>query len=188
MPGRELDADTRRGNIVGGNWLREPLAGDAGLVTVTDGHPEALSWIGGVLGHRVKPLRVEHFGQSGSLPDLFRHYRIDADAIVDAGAAACGPCRRRWSSLPDRCLSRTPIRLRSGVPRAAGAPPRKSVLQAFSRPVFLATTMASAQSWRTTNIMPRVSNVPVAATRPRYKTACQQSSASTVIAPVSMLL
>ncbi len=68
--------------------LLEPLAPDAGLVTVADGHPEALSWIGGVLGHRVKPLGVEHFGQSGSLPDLFRHYRIDAEAILDACAAA----------------------------------------------------------------------------------------------------
>jgi pyruvate dehydrogenase E1 component len=68
--------------------LLEPLAADAGIVTVADGHPEALSWIGGVLGHRVKPLGVEHFGQSGSLPDLFRHYRIDAEAILDACAAA----------------------------------------------------------------------------------------------------
>lgn len=68
--------------------LLEPLAPDAGIVTVTDGHPEALSWIGGVLGHRVKPLGVEHFGQSGSLPDLFANYRIDADAILDACAAA----------------------------------------------------------------------------------------------------
>lgn len=47
-----------------------------------------MSWIGSVLGHRVKPLGVEHFGQSGNLPDLFRHYRIDADAILDACAAA----------------------------------------------------------------------------------------------------
>ena len=68
--------------------LLEPLAPDAGIVTVTDGHPEALTWIGSVLGHRVKPLGVEHFGQSGSLPDLFRHYRIDSDAILDACAAA----------------------------------------------------------------------------------------------------
>ncbi|MCK5275413.1 MAG: transketolase, partial [Alphaproteobacteria bacterium] len=68
--------------------LLEPLAPDAGIVTVTDGHPEALSWIGGVLGHRVKPLGVEHFGQSGSLPDLFAKYRIDANAILDACAAA----------------------------------------------------------------------------------------------------
>ena len=67
--------------------LLESLASDAGIVTVTDGHPEALSWIGGVLGHRIKPLGVEHFGQSGNLPDLFAKYRIDADAILDACAA-----------------------------------------------------------------------------------------------------
>lgn len=67
--------------------LRE-IAPDAALVTVTDGHPAALSWLGGVLGHRVKPLGVEHFGQSGDLPDLFAKYRIDTDAILDASAAA----------------------------------------------------------------------------------------------------
>jgi pyruvate dehydrogenase E1 component len=68
--------------------LLEPLAPGAGIVTVTDGHPEALTWIGGVFGHRIKPLGVEHFGQSGTIADLFRHYRIDADAILDACAAA----------------------------------------------------------------------------------------------------
>ncbi len=68
--------------------LLEPLAADGGLVTVVDGHPETLSWLGSVLGHRVKPLGVEHFGQSGSVSDLFRHYRIDAEAILDACAAA----------------------------------------------------------------------------------------------------
>ncbi|UCH76244.1 MAG: transketolase [Rhodospirillales bacterium] len=67
--------------------LLEPLASDAGLVTVADGHPETLSWLGAVLGHRVKPLGVEHFGQSGGLSQLFRHYRIDAAAILDASAA-----------------------------------------------------------------------------------------------------
>jgi len=32
----------------------------------------------------VRPLGVEHFGQTGSLPDLYRHYGIDANAIVAA--------------------------------------------------------------------------------------------------------
>ncbi len=68
--------------------LLAPLAPDAGLVTVVDGHPATLAWLGGVAGHRVRALGVEHFGQSGDIPDLFRHYRIDADAIVDACAAA----------------------------------------------------------------------------------------------------
>ncbi len=61
----------------------------ARIVTVTDGHPLTLSWLGSVLGHRVRALGVEHFGQSGDIPDLYRHYRIDAAAIMDACAAAC---------------------------------------------------------------------------------------------------
>jgi pyruvate dehydrogenase E1 component len=62
---------------------------DAGLVTVLDGHPTTLSWLGAVIGHRVKPLGVEHFGQSGTIPDLFHHYGIDANAIVHAATAVC---------------------------------------------------------------------------------------------------
>jgi pyruvate dehydrogenase E1 component len=34
-------------------------------------------------------LGVEHFGQSGDIPDLFERYRIDAAAILDACAAVC---------------------------------------------------------------------------------------------------
>jgi pyruvate dehydrogenase E1 component len=71
--------------------LLAPLASDAGLVTILDGHPATLSWLGGVRGHRVRPLGVEHFGQSGDLPDLYHHYRLDTDAILDACAAACLP-------------------------------------------------------------------------------------------------
>jgi pyruvate dehydrogenase E1 component len=66
--------------------LLAPLAADAGLVTVIDGSPAALSWLGGVRGHRVSPLGVDRFGQTGDLPDLYRAYRLDADAIVDAMA------------------------------------------------------------------------------------------------------
>jgi pyruvate dehydrogenase E1 component len=69
--------------------LLAPLAADANLVTVVDGHPATLSWLGAVRGHKVRALGVEHFGQSGDLPDLYRHYRIDVDAILDACAAAC---------------------------------------------------------------------------------------------------
>ena len=47
-------------------------AADAALVTVLDGHPAALSWLGAVRGQRVVPLGVDHFGQSGDIPDLYR--------------------------------------------------------------------------------------------------------------------
>ncbi|WP_083508423.1 hypothetical protein [Erythrobacter sp. AP23] len=52
------------------------------LVTVLDGHPATLSWLGGVAGHRLIPLGVGGFGQSGSIGDLARHFRIDRHAIV----------------------------------------------------------------------------------------------------------
>jgi pyruvate dehydrogenase E1 component len=58
---------------------------DCGVVTVLDGHPATLAWLGSVHGHRVRSLGVEHFGQTGSLGELYRHYGIDAQAIMRAG-------------------------------------------------------------------------------------------------------
>ncbi|MBL8893360.1 MAG: transketolase [Rhizobiales bacterium] len=75
--------------------LLAPLAADARLVTVLDGHPEALSWMGAVRGHRVQALGVEHFGQSGTINDLYRHHGIDTDSIVEAALVAARPYRRR---------------------------------------------------------------------------------------------
>ena len=66
--------------------LLSALAPGAGLVTVLDGSPGALSWLGGVKGMRVSPLGTDRFGQTGDLPDLYRTYRLDSDAIVDAAA------------------------------------------------------------------------------------------------------
>src|SRR6185312_9555505 len=58
-----------------------------GIVTVLDGHPATLAWLGAVNGHRVRPLGVEHFGQTGSIAELYRAYGIDADAIIAAAQA-----------------------------------------------------------------------------------------------------
>lgn len=66
--------------------LLSPLSARAGLITVLDGSPAALSWLGGVRGMRVSPLGVDRFGQTGDLPDLYRTYRLDTDAIMDAAA------------------------------------------------------------------------------------------------------
>jgi pyruvate dehydrogenase E1 component len=63
------------------------LAPDAGIVTVIDGSPGALSWLGGVHGLRVSPLGTDRFGQTGDLPDLYSEYRLDSAAIIDAMAA-----------------------------------------------------------------------------------------------------
>ena len=66
--------------------LLAPLSPTAGLVTLLDGAPASLSWLGGVLGHRVSPLGLDRFGQTGTLGDLYREYRLDVDAIVEAAA------------------------------------------------------------------------------------------------------
>ena len=66
--------------------LLSVLAPDAGLVTVIDGSPGALSWLGGVTGMRVSPLGTDRFGQTGDLIDLYDTYRLDAAAIIDAMA------------------------------------------------------------------------------------------------------
>lgn len=66
--------------------LLSQIAPDAALVTVIDGSPAALSWLGAVRGMRVSPLGTDRFGQTGDLPDLYRTYRLDSDAIIDAAA------------------------------------------------------------------------------------------------------
>jgi pyruvate dehydrogenase E1 component len=64
------------------------LPAGARLVTVVDGHPAALSWLGAVRGQVVEAVGVEAFGQSADLPDLYCAYGLDADAIVAAAARA----------------------------------------------------------------------------------------------------
>jgi pyruvate dehydrogenase E1 component len=66
--------------------LMEQVPRDCTLITVTDGHPATLAWIGGVKGHATTPLGVEHFGQTGTIQDLYRHFQIDAEAIVSAAS------------------------------------------------------------------------------------------------------
>ncbi len=68
--------------------LLDELPAAASLVTVLDGHPSTLSWLGSVGGRKVTPLGVERFGQSADLPALYASHRIDSDAILDATAAA----------------------------------------------------------------------------------------------------
>jgi pyruvate dehydrogenase E1 component len=62
------------------------------MITVLDGHPATLGWLGSVCGHRTAALGVEHFGQTGTIADLHHHFGIDADAIV-AAASELAPGR-----------------------------------------------------------------------------------------------
>lgn len=66
--------------------LLAPLAPGAGIVTLLDGHPASLDWLGAVRGQRVAALGVDRFGQAGDLPDLYREYGLDEAAILDACA------------------------------------------------------------------------------------------------------
>ena len=72
--------------------LLERLPRHCGIVSVIDGHPATLGWLGAVAGHRLRALGVEHFGQTGTLADLYAHYGLDTAAIV-AAAQAISPGR-----------------------------------------------------------------------------------------------
>ncbi|MBE0582119.1 transketolase [Devosia sp.] len=62
----------------------------AALVTAIDAHPATLGWLGSVLGHRTITLGVEHFGQTGTVNDLYAHFGIDAAAIEAAARSMIG--------------------------------------------------------------------------------------------------
>ena len=89
-----LHRDWRRGSAPAAdraspNGCSARLRPGAALVTVVDGHPATLSWLGSVAGNAWSPLGVDRFGQSGDIPDLYRAYGLDRDAIIDAAARAC---------------------------------------------------------------------------------------------------
>ena len=88
-----LHRDWRAARASGTSSMAERLLArlrpGAALVTVADGHPAILSWLGGVADNFVVPLGVDRFGQSGDIAELYRVYGIDCEAIIDAAARAC---------------------------------------------------------------------------------------------------
>jgi pyruvate dehydrogenase E1 component len=54
------------------------------IVSVIDGHPHTLGFLGTICEQPQTALGVRDFGQSGSLPDLYEAYQIDAETIVGA--------------------------------------------------------------------------------------------------------
>ncbi|MEM7745726.1 MAG: transketolase [Pseudomonadota bacterium] len=78
---RRRGVATAQGHI---ERLLAPLPAHCTLITVIDGHPATLAWLGSVHGHRTVPLGVEHFGQTGTVGDLFHHFGIDAGTIGEA--------------------------------------------------------------------------------------------------------
>ncbi len=54
------------------------------IVTVVDGHPHSMAWIGAALQAPTYPLGVVGFGQSGTIADLYREYKIGTANIQAA--------------------------------------------------------------------------------------------------------
>ncbi|OJY74363.1 MULTISPECIES: transketolase [unclassified Rhizobium] len=80
----------RHGHVAASSHVETLLAAvsrTASLITVTDGHPATLGWLGSVHGHRTVSLGVEHFGQTGTIADLYAHFGIDTHAIIEAAEA-----------------------------------------------------------------------------------------------------
>jgi pyruvate dehydrogenase E1 component len=71
----------------GSDWILNELFPDdrvAPIVSVLDGHPHTLSFLGGLRGVPMSCLGVADFGQSGEIQDLYSHFGIDTETIVGA--------------------------------------------------------------------------------------------------------
>ena len=61
-----------------------PQSRSAPIVTVLDGHPHTLSFVGSIQQVPITCLGVDDFGQSGDIQDLYRHFGVDTETIVSA--------------------------------------------------------------------------------------------------------
>lgn len=64
--------------------LHTPFFPGAPVVSVHDASAHALAWLGSALNVPGFALGVDSFGQSGTIDELYRHHRIDADMITNA--------------------------------------------------------------------------------------------------------
>ncbi len=83
-PVRDLAVRAQRPHVAG---LLEP---GVPIVTVHDAASHAMAWLGAVHGSRTLPLGVDDFGQSGSIPEIYRAFELDTDAVVNAALVALG--------------------------------------------------------------------------------------------------
>jgi len=77
----------RQGHDHAESWILDhvfPAERANPLVTVLDGHPHTLSFLATINRVPTTALGVTRFGQSGSLEDVYRYHRLDADSIVGA--------------------------------------------------------------------------------------------------------
>jgi pyruvate dehydrogenase E1 component len=75
------------------------LPRDCLFVTVIDGPPATLAWLGAVSGHRTVSHGVEHFGQTGTIGDLYRHFGLDRHALAQSVLALSDGDRSALAAL-----------------------------------------------------------------------------------------
>ncbi len=87
-PGQLFRAvQARRGLADAPSWILDavlPADRARPMVTVLDGHPHTLAFLGGVNRVAASHLGVTRFGQSGDLPEVYRHHGLDTESIVRA--------------------------------------------------------------------------------------------------------
>ncbi|OMI35544.1 transketolase-like TK C-terminal-containing protein [Streptomyces sparsogenes] len=77
----------RRGLSQDPSWVLDqvfPADRATPLVTVLDGHPHTLAFLGTIHNTPVTTLGVTRFGQSGSIEDVYRYHGIDTDSLITA--------------------------------------------------------------------------------------------------------
>ncbi len=60
------------------------------IVTLVDGHPHTLAFLGGVGGDGVSCLGVQRFGQAGDIAELYEHHQVDAESVIGAALDVLG--------------------------------------------------------------------------------------------------
>ncbi|MCZ4277992.1 transketolase-like TK C-terminal-containing protein [Rhodococcoides yunnanense] len=83
----------RQGHASDDTWILDqllPADRATPMVTVLDGHPHTLAFLSTVNRVASTSLGVSNFGQVGSLDEVYKYHRIDADSIVGAALDVTG--------------------------------------------------------------------------------------------------
>jgi pyruvate dehydrogenase E1 component len=64
--------------------LLPPADRQVPAITLLDGHPLTLVWLGALLDAPVKPLGVVNFGETGAVQELYHKHHIDTEAVLEA--------------------------------------------------------------------------------------------------------
>ena len=64
--------------------LLPPADRQVPAITLLDGHPLTLVWLGALLGAPVKPLGVVNFGETGAVQELYHKHHMDTEAVLEA--------------------------------------------------------------------------------------------------------